>query len=123
MQAMSLITKSCIGLALAGISFISGCRNSSSSLYPIKVNGRYGYISKPGKMVINPQFDDVGKFADGLAPVKIGNAWGYADHDGRVAINPQFEVADPFSEGLALIGSGYRFGYIDKKGKIAINPQ
>src|SRR5947209_8379138 len=112
---MSTKAKTYVGLAVLWISIVAGCA-SSSSLYPIKIGGRYGYINKSGKLSIPAQFDDVGKFSEGVAPVKIGNVWGYIDSKGKFVINPQFDVADPFSNGLALVGSNYRYGYIDKDG-------
>ena len=42
--------------------------------------GKWGFIDKQGKMVINPQFDHVtfeGTFSEGLAGVRIGGKWGY----------------------------------------------
>src|SRR5438445_12001692 len=114
--------KTYIGLALTGICLLSSCNLGRSALFPVRVNGKYGYITKSGKIAINPQFDDVGRFAEGLAPVRMGRMWGYIDSQGKLAINPQFDVADPFSDGAALIGTNLRFGYIDKAGKIVINP-
>src|SRR5437660_12636727 len=115
---MSLKGKTCIGLALSCVCLLFGCASGGAALFPVKMNGRYGYITKSGKVAINPQFDDVGQFSEGLAPVKLGKTWGYVDRNGKLAINPQFDVADPFSDGLALVGTGYRYGYIDKAGKL-----
>src|SRR5258707_12660787 len=116
---MSATRKIYTGLVLLGSSFLFACSSSNPSLYPVKMTGRYGYISKAGKVAINPQFDDVGRFAEGLAPVKFGTKWGDIDREGKLAINPQFAVADPFSGGVALIGTNMRFGDIDKAGKIS----
>lgn len=84
--------------------------------------GRYGFIDKDGKFVINPQFDDARSFADGFAAVKMGH-WGFIDKTGKIIINPQFDDAESFSEGLAVVKMGGHFGYTDTTGKLAINPQ
>src|SRR5437763_6989853 len=110
---MSTTPKIYVGLILLGTSFLVACSSGNPSLHPIKMTGKYGYITKSGKIAINPQFDDVGRFAEGLAPVRMGRMWGYIDSQGKLAINPQFDVADPFSDGAALIGTNLRFGYID----------
>src|SRR5690242_9436226 len=110
----ALSRKAYIGLTLTGICLLASCGLGRSALFPVKVNGKYGYITKSGKIAINPQFEDEGVFADGLAPVKTGGRWGYIDTSGKFAINPQFDIADPFSDGMALVGSNYRYGYIDK---------
>jgi hypothetical protein len=74
-----------------------------SAIFPVKAGGKYGFINNTGKLVVQPQFDDAGKFDDGLAPVSLGGKWGYVDRDGKLAVPPQFELADPFSDDLALV--------------------
>jgi hypothetical protein len=64
------------------------------------MTGKWGFIDKQGKLVINPQFDRAENFVDGLAPVRIGDEktgkWGFIDKQGKLVINPQFDeiVAD-----------------------------
>ena len=36
-------------------------------LYPVFVNGKWGYIDKEGNMIIEPKFDGGFEFSDGLA--------------------------------------------------------
>lgn len=51
-----------------------------------------------GKLVINPQFDEVGTFDNevGLTKVRLGGKYGYIDRTGKFAINPQFDRAQNF---------------------------
>lgn len=61
------------------------CQAQETELYPVRVNGKEGYIDATGRIVIKPQFDEVeSSFSEGLAPVKIGNKWGYIDKTGRI---------------------------------------
>ncbi len=115
------------------------------TLYPVVVNGRWGFTDKSGQTVINPQFDRAGGFVEGLAPVRMGR-WGYVDGSGKIVIVPQFDKADAFSEGLAAVklgggpnpldpypydprpfyhgpGGGGRFGFVGTDGQYVINPQ
>src|SRR6516225_5282128 len=85
-------------IAIIGLLVIILTR-SPETLYPVEINGRFGYINRSGKLVILAQFGDAGIFDNGLSPVLIGKTWGYVDKTGKIAIAPQFEVADPFSEG------------------------
>ena len=94
--------KSVFTLVLLGA--LSAC-TAATALFPVVISGRWGYITKSGDTVINPQFDRAEIFAEGLAPVKMGK-WGYVDTAGKVAINPQFDRADVFSEGLAAVKLG-----------------
>ena len=85
--------------------------------------GRYGFVDKKGRFVVNPQFDGASRFSQGLAAVVSGRRVGYIDEEGKFVINPQFDDGSPFEEGLAVVRSGSKWGYIDTKGKLVINPQ
>src|SRR5689334_1522004 len=71
----------------------------SAELYPVKMNGKYGFMDKSGNVVIQPQFEQASLFSEGFAPVRTGQRWGYVDRHGNMAIAPQFDMADPFSDG------------------------
>ena len=93
-------------------------------------SGKWGFIDKQGKMVINPQFGNFSDFREGLAAVRIGDEesgkWGFIDKQGKMVINPQFHTAALFSEGLAAVAKNrdpFSWGYVDKQGKMAINHQ
>ena len=63
----------------------------------MKVGGRWGYIDTTGKLVVNPQFDDVDDFDGALARVTIG-------------------------QGSGTGANAPKIGYIDKTGKYVWNP-
>lgn len=90
-------------------------------LFPVDVDGKYGYIDKTAQMVIVPKFDDASDFSEGLARVRVGNdetgSFGYIDTTGKVVIKPKFKGAGLFSEGVAIADDGKGKGVIDKSGK------
>lgn len=99
-------------------------------LFSVEVNGKHGFIDRNGQIVIDPQFEAVGDFSEGLARYKKGEKWGFIDRLGRVVIKPRFLWAHDFSEGLArvqIFGPIFRarrsIGFINKRGAIAIRPQ
>ena len=74
------------------------------------VAGKYGYINKDGKMVINPQFDYAGAFKNGIAVVaKYGN-YGYINKTGKFIIAPIFANAGYFIDGIAWVSGDGSFG-------------
>src|SRR5262245_23163332 len=95
---------------------------NAASLYPVVVNGRWGYIKKSGDVVVNPQFERADAFSGDRAAVRMGR-WGYAEPSGKIVINPQFDRTEPFSEGLAVIELTHRHGYINADGKYVVSPQ
>ncbi len=95
-------------------------RTSAQVLLPVKINGQFGYINTAGRLVIEPQFDYAGEFAEGLAPVgkKTGSdsRYGYIDEKGVVKIPIQFQEVRPFSEGRAVVMFQGKYGFIDNSG-------
>jgi hypothetical protein len=94
----------------------------NGGLYPISVNGKYGFMDRSGKTIITPQFDGTVGFSEGLASVRIGTKWGYINTKGVVAITPQFDSAMSFRYGRARVQLANRYGYVDKEGKYIGSP-
>jgi WG containing repeat len=60
----------------------------SEGLAVVHRGGRWGYIDKTGKFVIQPLFGQAYNFSGGLALVIVGNRVGYIDKTGRFIWNP-----------------------------------
>jgi hypothetical protein len=91
------------------------------TLFPARMNGKYGFIDKTGKTVIEARFQRALEFTEGLAAVEDARGqWGYMDVKGDMAIKPLFAAALPFSEGLGSVRMGDKFGCINKAGEIVI---
>ena len=48
---------------------------NNSALKPLLVGEKWGYIDNNNKFIIQPQFDEVGEFSEGLAAVRVGAEW------------------------------------------------
>lgn len=76
-------------------------------------------------MVIQPQFDYVSSFSEGLAAVAIDKKIGYINKVGKIVIPIQLDRAKDFFEGLAVVKNSdknnFRFGFINKKGEMVIS--
>jgi hypothetical protein len=78
---------------------------------------KWGYIDKSGKLVIPFQFEEAGRFSEGLATAKKEGRWGYIDPKGNVAIAFQYTSADDFSEGVAFVTQDKTRLCIDRNAK------
>lgn len=104
-----------------------------------KDTSKVGLLDKTGKVVIPYQFDNAGKFGEGLLPVVVNEEIGYVDITGKMVIKPFSKSGDNlrvahFSQGLARMSvanppkpgdesTTYRYGYIDKNSDWVIKPQ
>ena len=152
-----------LGVQLTIVLGVSGCHppnaitntdsaKLSNSLFIVKKNGKYGYINRDGKVVIDFQFDAARDFSEGMAGICVGpckffsdnprddfsldqtfqGLYGFIDTQGKLVINPRFTVVGQFSHGLAAAATGelkmkgsaaLKLGYIDRTGAFVIPPQ
>lgn len=85
----------------------------------ISKNGKWGF-SNGLTTVIEPRFDEVFCFKDGVACVDDNGKFGYIDTKGDYVIEPKFECAMSFSEGFAVFFEGEKCGYINKEGNVVL---
>lgn len=85
---------------------------------------KWGFVDTKGSVAINPQFENVGYFYDGMCAVSNESGkWGYIDESGKIIINYQFSSASIFTSEYAIVSTNNKFGTINKNGKYIINPQ
>ena len=65
-------------------------------------NGKWGFIDKTGKMVIEPQFDEVDSFYNGQAAVAINHLWAFIDNTGKQRFEPKYRSLTRVDKGAAL---------------------
>jgi hypothetical protein len=90
-----------------------------------KGNDKYGYINKKGQFAINPQFDYVFNFSEGVAKVRNGKNFGFIDKKGTVVKKPEniIVVSEGFKEGMAGVNINGKYGFINRWGKVVIKPE
>lgn len=101
-------------------------REPNARLFRIFEDKKFGFIDRSGKVVIEPQFEWVEDFSEGLALVSLNGTKEFIDQTGRVVLVPKdFEVINGFTDGLARGNitnkSSYTKGYIDRSGKLVID--
>ena len=72
--------------------------------------------------MVQPQYDRVVAFSEGLAAVVADGKYGFIDTTGKTVIEPRYEFAEGFGSGLAPVKVGDTWGYIDKTGALVIQP-
>lgn len=82
--------------------------------------GKYGIIDTTGKIICEPQFEELPVYGDGMFRVRIGEKYGYANEHGTVVIAPAYDYAVAFSEGKAIVSKGSKSSIIDKSGKVLV---
>jgi len=100
---------------------------------PYHEEGKIGFRDAAGDPVLLPQFDQVGKFREGLVRVRAGGKWGFVDKRGQFVVRLRFTGAADFHEGMAAVqlevGAGKdgkpirKWGYADRTGAQRIKPQ
>ncbi len=86
-------------------------------------SGKWGAYNNKGKLVVQPKFDEMWHFYEGLSNFKLNGKWGFLDKKGNIVIEPQFEYASQFTNGLAYAEINGKSGFINKKGTFVIEPK
>lgn len=77
-----------------------------------KQNGKYGFIDKNGKVVVDYIYDDVMEQNEyGYAAVKQNGLWGSIDKSGKVIIEPKYNLDDNIK--IDFIGKWHLGRYIE----------
>ena len=136
-------------LAVIALTASSSLAADEPLLFPISVEGKWGYINQEGKVVIQPKFLSANAFSEGLAVVSVAGTTeedrvfertyqGFIDASGNFVIRPVppegvteikgFETYsyDDFQDGMARIhindATGVD-GFINREGELVIKPQ
>jgi len=93
----------------------------SDGLAKVKLNGKYGYIDKSGKMVIPAKLESAGDFSEGFTLNLVNGRYQYLDKKGLDVFKKTFKRAANFSDGAALVSNDEDMaGFIDKKGNTIV---
>lgn len=109
---------------------------SESGALRIMFGGKWGFANSKGIIAIEPRFDRVLRFTEGLAAINVnarfdesgvpvdGGKWGFIDTRGAVVIPPKFDEVKPFYSGVAVYwdAATQSTGLVDKTGGIVLQP-
>ncbi len=91
--------------------------------YPIRQEGRWGYMNAEGELVIEPRIKAAGPFREGRALVRKGGTYGYIDRYGDMLINARYSYAEPFKNGRGKVYRERRDDpfLIDREGEFVVD--
>ena len=96
-----------------------------TELFPVKQNGKWGYINKLGQIIIKANYLAAQPFSEDIAFVRTSKHLKAIDSLGntifKLPLNSNFPGA--YSEGLAPFLVDGKYGFIDKTGKTVIDFQ
>lgn len=96
---------------------------SESGVAPVRIADKWGYITKQGTWLFEPQFDE-GEFGfhDGHATVRKGGKWGLVSTDGTYTVDLIADKRVSFANGLARVVIDGKTGFMDTSGNWVIQP-
>lgn len=80
-------------------------------------NGRVGYCTPLGEIVIAPRFDAGEVFQEGIAVVQSAGKYGYIDQFGQWIVKPELDFAYGFWYGVGAAKRQGKYGLIDHAGQ------
>ncbi|KEJ89660.1 WG repeat-containing protein [Sulfitobacter donghicola] len=99
---------------------LQGARDFSMGVAPIKIDGKWGYMTKQRKYAFRPKYDRAYSFHEGYATMRIGQKRGFLKlENGRIQeyVPPKYEDVFRFQEGIAPIKLNGKWGFLSN-GKI-----
>ena len=106
--------------------FVSCCLLATTQLLaqtPFEVNKKFGLKDNSGKVILEPSYDFIYEFKDGLAQVLQGGKMGLVTSDGKELLKPAYKYISRFTNGLAQVKTEGKYGLINSAGKILVLPK
>ncbi len=99
-----------------------GAKYFSEGLIPFKYGATYGFSNLKGDFIIEPKYDDVHTFKNGLAVVFNNKKSAVINKKGEIVIPFKYDGIEDFSEGLAVTWHNRKYGIINEMGKEILPP-
>ncbi len=81
-----------------------------------------GVVTRDGKVLIEPKYEDISSFSDGVAAVSSNGKYGFiAAGKDQFFIEPAFDSVTPFAD-LIAVKKGSKWSLIERTGKLVPSP-
>jgi hypothetical protein len=84
---------------------------------------KFGYKNAKGEVVVEPVYDELMPFKEGLAAAEKDGLFGFVDTNGAEVIAFEYDGVLSFSSGLAVVTKGEKSGYIKPDGTLLVRPK
>lgn len=98
----------------------------SDSIAAVKQNGKWGYVSRQGKVIVPCEYEIAYPYSDGMGILTMSDNTlaAISDLNGNIIpITTKLKIDNRFagfSNGLLLVTDGRKWGYLNKSGKLSI---
>jgi len=87
-------------------------RFGANGLARVELKSKWGLINEEGLEVVEPKYDDLGVYYDGVHWAVLNFKWGFLNEEGKETVPLRYDAVFWFSEGLAGVNiGGKRNGY------------
>jgi len=93
---------------------------SATRMLPFRKDSLYGFINNSGEVKVQPIYEAVGEYSEGLCLVYKNNKAGYISKSGDEIIPAFYDEAEPFHNNVAIVTESGISGVIDRNGKMLI---
>lgn len=113
-------------LLMNGCSLFESNSNESTAvegLFPIKLNGKWGYMRSDGSVAVAPQFDEARYALNGFATFRNETSWGILNVETElIAADASFAQIGQFNSDLAPAKmDGELYGFVNSSGSFVID--
>lgn len=97
------------------------CKINVGGIYNINTKkttgGLWGYVSVDGQVIIEPTYEQVYGFSEGMAAIKLNNKWGFINTNGTIVIPCEYDnVEANFKDGKGKLIKNKEVFVFDKAG-------
>jgi hypothetical protein len=89
----------------------------------IKINNKYGFIDRNGKLRIANRYEGIGSFSENMVAVKIRGRWGFIDKAEELKVQCMYDEVQDFRKGTAPVKRDGKWGFVNKTGRETVRPQ
>lgn len=83
-------------------------------------NGKWGLVDETGVFIVEPEFDYMDVFSEGVVAVKKDGKYGYLDKYGKLIVPTEYDSARHFTNGMGPLMKNGKWGFVNKEGNIVV---